>query len=515
MSNQVQYLKAKKCILDTFHQHMDAIQAGSAISDVEMVSLLDLVNQTIPWRKSNQKVAIEMFLFAGARRFDRWTAPTPFVVPPTHHQNFIKFVNAFRKQEGSDTVNCPIFDLHAVRDDIFIFFDKSPLEKIEASATHQFRDRIKRVSQPLTATKKIEFNQQRNELMGILDGLDDKSLRTELRFRVPYILHREKLQLDFDWHGVMMQATVEPNFSPTNDTFFQPENGAAVSAGASRWQGGTSQVALTLSCLLDGSARTERLQAMPNAELPSDAWPQSFTWAFSIFHDLFWTLRAKNIGQQNWIPSPRDISDLTQVFSTAKIGKFGLIIKGSPASLYEIFTPSSSPLSINLGKLQRLSWSTECRTRADMYLELGDTNEALFWMNVATEALIAERFTQIESWTQRPGLAESLGSPKEFWADAEAIVTKQFPEMQGRVKWPTTPIHASVFGKLKALYRLVPMSTSCDELITKYRIISGQRNDLFHGKTTERVSVSTIQAAREALNWIDQRMRPQHMPTTD
>ncbi len=148
-----------------------------------------------------------------------------------------------------------------------------------------------------------------------------------------------------------------------------------------------------------------------------------------------------------------------------------------------------------------------------MYLELGDTNEALFWLNVATESLIAQRFDEIESVTSRSGLASSLGSPKEFWAEAEMLLSKQFPDMKGKVKWPTGVIHVSVYGKLKALYRLVPMRTALDELLAKYREISGLRNDLFHGKSSVRVPVATVQTASEALKWIDLNMWPAPLST--
>lgn len=111
---------------------------------------------------------------------------------------------------------------------------------------------------------------------------------------------------------------------------------------------------------------------------------------------------------------------------------------------------------------------------------------------------------------QSPGLASDLGSPKEFWSEAEMIVSKQFPEMANRIKWPSEPVHVSIFGKLKALYRLVPMQTSLEELQRKYRDISGERNELFHGKRTTRVSVTTIEAAQQALDWINTNMWPQN-----
>ena len=508
MTDRMQYLKAKKRILDTFIPGADPVTAGSAIYEEELVSLLNAVSSAIPWSKPAQADALSMFLFAGVTRFDRWFAPTPFVVPPTHHDRFAKFVSAFRRAERKEPTNCRVFELHAIKNDIFRHFDMVPIEAVEASDVHGFRDLAARLSTPTSPGKKLEFENQRAELLAILDGLGSRTLRTQLRFRVPYVLHKRPLRVDFIWRGIAMQAQIEPKFDSSQETFVRAGDGVELSVGASRWQAGTSAINLELAALLDGSVYTERLQAIPGADCPVIGWPQSFTWAFSIFHDLAWTLRAGHDARQDWIPAPRDLSDLEQVIKTAGGIEVGWIRKGSPAALHEIFLPSSEPVVVSLGALERLSWSTECRTRANMYLELGDTNEALFWTNVATESLITQRFEEIEIETKRTGLAGSLGSPKEFWAESELILSKQFPEMQGKVKWPSSAIHVSVYGKLKALYRLVPMKTSLDELLSKYRVISGQRNDLFHGTSSARVSVGSVQAASEALSWIDQNMWP-------
>ena len=306
-----------------------------------------------------------------------------------------------------------------------------------------------------------------------------------------------------------MQVLVVPQFNPVNETFTVFEGGAALSVGASRWQTGTSQITIRMAALLDGSAYTERLQALPGHEMPVEGWPKSFSWAFSIFHDVSWCLRDKHGGRQDWIPAPRDISDLEFSIQTSSCEGLGYIRKGSPAALLEAFTVSPVVLSIELGDVHPLAWSVECQTRATMYLELGETNEALFWLNVAVESLIAQRFNEIEQASGMSGLAAELGSPKEFWAQSEEIVSKQYPEMSGKVKWPTAPIHAGVFGKLNTLYRRVTMKTTIDELLGRYKKIWGERNDLFHGRRTSRVPVATVMSAFEALAWINENMWPQ------
>jgi hypothetical protein len=508
LTNKLDYLKAKRRILEIFVPGCDSVTAAKSLGDEEMEIILDAVTPSLPFRKPVQMLSLSMFLFEGAKRFDRWFPPSPYVVPKGQHERFAKFVRNFWRVERDDPTNCAVFKLHLIRDLVFKRFDEMPLSTIAVPEIVEFQRQIGLIPAPSSPVKQAEFSQQKSELFSVLNGLADRSLRTIFRFRIPYVLHKQPLELHFKWSGISMRASIVPSFRAMEESFIQTGDNAAISVGASRWQTGLSVITIEQEALVDGSAHTERLQALPGAEVPADGWPKSFTLAFSIFHDIAWKMRTEHCGHQDWIPAPRDLSDLEFWINTSSSDRLSYIRKGSPAALLEIFAPTEHSLHINLGDLSRLSWSDECRVRANMYLELGDTNEALFWLNVAVESLIAQRFEEIESVIGRPGLAADLGSPKEFWSEAEAILSKQFPEMAGKVKWPSTAIHVSVFGKLKALYRLVPMKTSLDELLRKYRDVSGERNDLFHGKCENRVTVATVEAASQALHWIDENMWP-------
>ncbi|AWY44202.1 hypothetical protein DKY63_31545 [Pseudomonas putida] len=509
MTNTLDYLKAKKQIMDVFVAGCDSAVAAQSLSDEELEAILNAVNSSIPFRKPAQMQALSMFLFEGAKRFDRWFSPSPYVVPLEQYERFAKFVNAFWRIERDEPMNCPVFRLHLIKDHLFKQFDEKPFDSIALPDVLKLQQQIEKVPAPSSSIKNAEFTQQKSELLFILNGLIDRSLRTIFRFRIPYVLHKQPLEIEFTSCGVSMRALIAPIFRATEESFIHAADNAALSVGASRWQTGSSVITIEREGLVDGSAYTERLQAVPGSEFPVNGWPKSFTLAFSIFHDLAWRLRLDHAGHQDWIPAPRDLSDLEIWIKTNSIDSLGYIRKGSPAALLEIFTPTENSLNIVLGELTRLPWSAECRVRANMYLELGDTNEALFWLNVAAESLIAQRFEEIEVALRSPGLAADLVSPKEFWSEAEAILSEQFPEMVGKVKWPSAPIHVSIFGKLKSLYRLVPMQTSLRELTRKYKVVSGERNDLFHGKRTSRVSVATVEAASQALSWIDINMWPE------
>ncbi|SOD27322.1 hypothetical protein SAMN05518800_2879 [Variovorax sp. YR752] len=502
-------MKAKERMLRIFALANDPATAAKPLSDDELEAMLDAIRELIPLRKPAQHEALERFLYAGACRFDRWFPPTPFVIPPSNAEKFSKFAAALSRAERDHPLNSPVFQLHAIKDEIFHRLDGIAHSDIPEQVLRQFREKLERVASPESSTKQAEFSQQKDEISMLLRGIGDGSLQTILTFDIPYLLHKQKLNLSFVWREIPMQIFITPRFRPLEETFFGAAEGAALSVGASRWQTGTSHVTIQMAALLDGSAYTESLQAFVDQDPTIEGWPKSFTWAFLIFSDMTWRLKADHGGHQDWIPAPRDLSALEYSIKTSERESLAFIAKGSPAALIEIFEPSDEVLAIELKALDSLPWPQECRTRASMYLELGDTNEALFWLNVSVESLVAGRFKEIEQATGETGLAEALGSPKEFWDQAEQILSKQFPDMADKVKWPSAPIHVSVFGKLKVLYRRVAMRTSLEELLRKYRDVSGERNDLFHGTRTGRVSVAAVRKAFDALAWIDENMWPQ------
>lgn len=508
MSKFTTKLKIKRKIREVFIPDVDPVEAAKEISDDDLVDMLNTVHEEIV--NPNRRISgeIERLVYAGCVRFDRWFAPSPYTVKCEQKNTFKKFVAAMKSIEGTGPTNGPVFEIHALRDELYSAFGDAPLSSHEREKIDSFEKRLSQIPLPPVGSKLKEYIEQKKKVELIIEGIRDGSLRTIMTFRVPYIIHKQNLQLSFTWRDAAARMDVQPIFKPPEESFMTFEGGVALSVGASRWQTGFSEIVLELAVLMDGSAYSECLQSIPGHRLPVAGWPKSFTSAFDIFHDVAWNVRDQLGAHQDWIPAPRDVSALTFRVGSAKDERIEWIVRGSPASLVEMFSPAPDILEIQLGELKPLSWDAECRSRAQMYLELGDTNEALFWVNVAVEALITSRFREIEILVDKPGLADQLGSPKEFWADAEKIVTEQYPDMAEKVEWPSSQIHVSVFGKIKALYRIVPMRTSHKELLIQYRIISGERNDLFHGKRGGRTSVETVLKAFDALEWIQKNMFP-------
>ncbi len=501
--------KLRREIQETFLPDRNPVEAARGIKDEKLVDMLEVVLEDLVAPKKKVSEETRRFVYAGCRRFDRWLAPTPYVVDPKQNERFLKFVSASKKVEGSPPANYPVFWVHALRDELYAKVGSVPAAAQDSKFIESIQTRLHNVPRPLRGEKLNEFNRQTQIVQFVIDGLRDRSLRTNLAFKVPYLIDVQELELAFMWKGIPVRMEVKPTFTPLDETSVNVVGGAGVPVGASRWQTGFSEVTLELATLLDGSAYSECLQSIAGHTSPVNGWPLSFTTAFEILHDVVWNVRDKSGGHQAWIPAPRDISDLTYCLSSSKMESVDWVLKGSPANIVHAFTPASGVKALDLGDLKPLPWHDECKSRAEMYLELGETNEALFWINVAVEAFFAFRFKEIEDCVAKPGLVEELSSPKAFWSSAEDIVAKQFPNMAGKVAWPNAEVHVSLFGKLKALFRLVPMRPDRKHLLKQYKLISGKRNDLFHGRRGPRTSVETVLSAFQAYQWIQENLWPE------
>ena len=496
---------AKRRILDTFPAASDPVSQFHKYEEDFYLDTLKVLADRIPFRKTSDNLSLTLFLYAGCLKFDRWFAPSPFVVDPLQREHFSQFVKALAKCEVAD--NTATFELHELRDACYAELDGRPMREISPERIAFLRDGARAIARPSHPTKVAEFDQELVTIEAILDGLQDGSLCTMLTTRLPFILNRTPLSLSFTWKGAPGKLLAEPSFSPSaeSDLITAP---AAVAIGASRWQSGSSRIQIALEAFYDGDAYAEPLQALPGHDAPFTGWPKGVALAFAIIHDVSWRLRLDDLGEMPWIPAPRDLGDIEVSFRTSRCEQLAFKKKSSPANHIRVFSPTSEVVELSLGEIETPPWSTKCRSQAVTYMQLGELNEALFWLNVATEALFRERFAVISASSGRKELEAQLNSPKAFWGPAEEIVVAQFPELAGKIRWPDTEIHVSIYAKLKFLHKAVPMKVGVEEVLSRYRAVSRYRNDLFHGTTSARVPVVDVQQALEGLDWLDANFLP-------
>ena len=258
---------------------------------------------------------------------------------------------------------------------------------------------------------------------------------------------------------------------------------------------------LEFQCLIDYDAWTPSLLELGSEPLPFDGWAKGFTLAFQVIDDLVWRVRIEYGGESQWIPAPRDISAST--FEILSDGQ-RVAWKLKEAAFMRMFPKTEEELEIELGQLQSIPWYIKCRSLAVMYLEIGETNEALFWLNAGIESLFQNRFKEIALTTGRTNLEDELNSPNVYWNKAEESVKKQFPELAGKIEWPDSKSHVSLYKKLKCLHTFVPMKTSVKELTAKYNKISKHRNSLVHGVIDQRLPADVVKEALSSFDWINE-----------
>ncbi|MGI9278288.1 MAG: hypothetical protein ACR2PX_01465 [Endozoicomonas sp.] len=238
-----------------------------------------------------------------------------------------------------------------------------------------------------------------------------------------------------------------------------------------------------------------------------NGWPKCFVLAYKIIRDIAWKIRIEHNGENQWVPSPRDLNEITWSISTPSFENIEWKKMGAPSDLIRVSQPTDQVTHLDFGEIEDIAWSEKCRSLAVMYSGMGQHEEALFWLNAGIEAFFDEGFKMISEELGKPELLDEISSPKAFWLPADEVVTSQFPDMVGKINWPDDKIHVSMYAKLKFLYKNYNMKTSVKKLQKEYRVISKNRNDLFHGKEKVGITPETIQKALQSFAWIKENFK--------
>lgn len=493
---------ARAKILRMFPRGTEVLAVYNNYSEDEYISILNAIEGSIPFSKPEHNRSLCLFLYSGCLKFLRWSAPSPFIVNSDLSAKFRRFVNALIRAERGISDNTKTFLLYDIKNDLFLEFDTISLNEIDLEKVQAFHERVNNIPNPVNGVKVQEFASAKNKIQTLLNGISSKTIRTRIGTQLPFIIHLQPLVIEFIWQGISTRATFDPSFEPRE--IFATIQPTAQPVGPSRWQAGITTISLEFMAIVDGDKRTPSLLEFDAHEIPFDGWPKAFAIAFNLIYDLTWHIRVRYTGEQQWIPAPRDLANIEWEIFTTEHRQIEWKLKSSPAALFKGFEPQNEVLQIDLGEISSLEWHTKCRSLAKMYMEVGETNEALFWLNAGVEALFKKRFEIISQKVGKPELLNELDSPKAFWDSAEEVVIQQFPEMAGKIQWPQAQIHVSVYSKIKYLYKQVTMRTSVKELLSHYSTVSKHRNALFHGTTEQRLPVDTVKEAMASFDWIEE-----------
>lgn len=496
--------EAKQWITSHFRPGVDPSQVTDAIAEGDFIQALDAVEHVIPFPVKRQNEALKRFLFAGCRKFDRWFVPTPFVVPPDQPERFLRFVRSFAKSENSPE-NVSVFEVHAIRDRLYQAFDHVclPLATEVAATLEQISKNLTEIIQPKDSTKVEEFNKEKLNVAEIVNGLRDASLRSCCTFRLPYLLASRPLSFALTWQNLPVEGKIHSDFSGPTSTIVHGGSPMAPMT-PTRWQPGETSVSLRFPALIDHSACVPPLQ-LPQETLPVSGWPKIFSVVFAITYEISWKLRNDADNLLVWIPSPSDLGNIEFWLETTSDKCINWIKKDNPSQLYKVFGPQTESRHIEFGTLESTGWHIKCRLLAAQYLGLGDTREALFWLNVGIEAFIADKIEEIATNNSDLVDLDKLRGAESYWDEAKALVASRFPKIIDEIDWPSANHTASIFRQLKRLSRMVTLHEPVDRIISHYRNIQRHRNELFHGENAAAIQAEEVGIAIESFDWLVER----------
>lgn len=472
------------------------------IDDHIYLKIYDEVKNRIPFEDNRENCALARFLYAACVKFDRFSVPTPYFVDATFSRKKLEiFTRALIKSEGQITPNSALFLVTQIRADLYKQLDLQPSSILNIKDFENHLKDLKNIpSFVRSPDKQKEFNDEMEKINAIISGIEDHSLRTSFVFRIPYLLYESDLSIKLIWQGIDCLFTTKNTHFPNRETFVNFEN-PTLPEGATRWQSGETEVTILFSALVDGSIQMEPLQAHLKRNF-NGKWPASFNYCYSILRDVFWRLRLENGTSNNIIPAPRDLSEIKSVISSDRKDSIEWIMRGSPAFGYRSIDKDIQIQEKDMDILKLPAMHLRYRSTAEMYLELGLMNEALFWLNAGIEAFFELRLNELAEDPRYKDLVNHLISPKSFWEDAKAIVKDQFPEIASQIIWPEKEVHNSMYNKLKYICKGINFRISKKQLLEKYYDVNKYRNDLFHGRSEKTLPVDIIKKAFEAFDFI-------------
>jgi hypothetical protein len=235
------------------------------------------------------------FLFYTCAKFDRWEVPSPVVVPPSYAEHFERALSLFRLvDQRRDFV--ALFDLDSLRTKLYqdaaIVPGRAKPRSLDLEA---YRKRISEIPAPTMPQQRPGYTERRLRLERLLNGLEHSNLKSALVLNLPYALHHQTIDADFDWQGIHTKVSIQPilSYGRLPGIAFEVPGAAMTRMHVSRWQGAMSSVRIQIDGLLDPSYYTPSLRSRAgDIEAPYEGWPSGHAFAFLLLYDLAWELPA-------------------------------------------------------------------------------------------------------------------------------------------------------------------------------------------------------------------------------
>lgn len=481
---------------------LEANQLCQSISEEKFIEVLDAIEKRLPPSSGPTGVSIRRFLYWGCIKFNRWFAPSPYVLSNDQRRHFDRFVRNLSLSEP-ETTNTAKFFADQIRWDLYLLLDHKSQDDIQncQKEIDSIEEKLEKITAPKISYKLKEFEKQYFECKSIINGAKNNLLHTYLKTRLPINPVNEPCKITTKWRGIRTTVFLTPNWIDPPNTFVKAEGLIAIPQTSSQWQHGYCDVMIDVEALLDSATGSVPLAAPPDQGVPFDSWPTIFIDVFEILDSVIWKLREAQKIPGNWLLHPNDIATLEYEIKVDQ-NRLDWVVKEPPGLVIRYTNKKPETKEIDIDISQKTEWYIRCKILAETFLKTGEINEALFWLNVGIEALFEKRVRHICDFNKIN--YHFLASGKTYWERAKEIIANQFPEIANKIKWPEAAIGSpSWFTKIRYLSKRVSLKHSATEILEKYHKINKHRNALFHGLEEGNISIKIAVEALEAFNWLE------------
>lgn len=446
------------------------------------------------------RTAVANFLLHGAMIYDRFLPPRPNVDDDNSYDMFCYFLNTLQKMDGKSYGRTAFLHLENIKWDVYRECSTMPCDDKMRKILAECENEVRNIELNDVEVRIVEnINKKKEELLELISGIRDGSVRTEIHTTLPYMLTDTDATVVMDVNGVKVEVTIKNQSQGSSIPVAEIAEGATMTtAGPSKWTTTTCELDITAHCLIDPLEERQRVTLRRDEE--KGCWNAVYDFTYRVVTQI-WTYLQKHDGLAGmWPPLPNDIH-----YISSKVLVNGKEIDGefatNPALVYRITSLKKASKRYEIEE-EETCWSEYAYMLAKVYGETGQMKEAIFWVNVAMEALV-EEFVRRTAKTEEE-LAEIEGVTYKF-DTAEEILCEQFPEMKGKVDWPKTEIHTSVFTKLKRAVNKSGLKAMQKDIMKKYTLVNAKRNTLFHGGDVE-IGVEDVEKAFGAFAWLREKL---------
>lgn len=472
---------AKGKVLNLYAEYTNGTDCSlyDRISEEDVLQIFSALHSKLPAKDSTLNIAFIYFICKTIRRFDRFD----FLRPRDNEELFKKYkmmLRSLKKLEGKKYLFSWGFEMNKI---LWEVYNKCANKPFDAELKKFVDDKIKDIINirvyGIDRRTSLEVEKGRRDFLNRINMFISGFI-TKIKTTLPYKLTHKNSTFHLFINGVEVDVSIENSIksSPIPNAKFI-EDATLDEIGLSKNSYSESIVSLTFHCLIDVQRDSEKVTFSDKEEF---SWNSLYDFTYKTVRSIWNYLQSQGDEFITWPPLPQDIGSIEwSIESNGNIIDSGMFTNPSKG-----FLISSNRRGIQHYDIQNehpLSWSDNAYYYARLYAKAGQFEEAIFWINVAAEALVDEFLNKI---APNPEKYQEFICDENKFVSAEEILTEQFPDMAGKVRWPQNTAYANVFKKIKRVLKYLNQSNKqINNVIGIYSNINEKRNGLFHGNAKE------------------------------